>query len=133
MDPITAAIIAALAAGVLSGTTEVGKNLVVDAYHVLKDKLKQRLGSESRVVKSVQFLEESPDSEASKALVHEAVVAAKADQDPELQQAAQALRDQVHALPGGVQYIQNVTGNYNASAQGGGSATVTVNNPTKEP
>jgi Het-E N-terminal domain len=133
MDPITAAILAALAAGVLSGTTEVGKNLVVDAYHALKDKLKQRLGSESRVVKSVQFLEESPDSEASKALVHEAVVAAKADQDPDLQQAAQALRDQVHALPGGAQYIQNVTGNYNASTQGGGSASVTVNNPPKEP
>ena len=129
MDPITAALVAALAAGVLSGTTEVGKNLLVDAYNALKAKLKQRLGEQSRVIKSVTFLEESPDSEASKALVHEAMVIAKADQDPELNQAAQAVLAQVRAQPGGVQYIQNVTGNYNASAQGGGSATVNVNTP----
>lgn len=132
MDPITAAIVAALVAGVLSGTTEVGKNMLVDAYTALKDKLKQRLGEQSRVVKSVAFLEESPDSEASKALVHEAVVAAKADQDPDLQYAAQSLLAQVRARPGGAHYIQNVTGNYNASAQGGGNATVNVN-PAKEP
>ena len=87
MDPITAALVAALAAGVLSGTTEVGKNLLVDAYTALKAKLKQKFGDQSRVVKSVAFLEESPDSEASKGLVHESVVATKADQDPELHQA----------------------------------------------
>ena len=132
MDPITAALVAALAAGVLSGTTEVGKNLLVDAYNSLKTRLKQKFGEQSRVVKSVAFLEESPDSEASKGLVHEAVVGAKADQDPELHQAAQDVLAQVRAQPGGVQYIQNVTGDYNASAQGGGSATVNVNTP-KEP
>ena len=132
MDPITAAIVAALAAGVLSGTTEVGKNMLVDAYTLLKNKLKQRWGEQSRVVKSVAFLEETPDSEASKALVHEAVVATQADRDQDVLQAAQALLAQVRAQPGGTHYIQNVTGNYNASAQGGGNATVNVN-PAKEP
>jgi hypothetical protein len=132
MDQITLAFVAALSAGALKGTTEVGKNLLVDAYNALKAKLKQKFGEQSRVVKSLSFLEESPDSEASKALVHEAVVVAKADQDTELHQAAQDVLAQVRAQPGGVQYIQNVTGNYNASTQGGGSATVNVNTP-KEP
>ena len=132
MDPITAAIVAALAAGAIAGTTEVGKNVLVEAYNALKARLKQKLGEQSRVVKSVEFLEESHDSEASKALVHEAVVAAKADQDPDLQQAAQAVLAQVRAQPGGAHYIQNVTGDYNASAQGGGDATVNVNAP-REP
>jgi len=132
MDPITAAIVAALAAGAIAGTTEVGKNVLVEAYNALKARLKQKLGEQSRVVKSVEFLEESHDSEASKALVHEAVVAAKADQDQDLQQAAQAVLAQVRAQPGGAHYIQNVTGDYNASAQGGGDATVNVNAP-REP
>ena len=114
-------------------------SLIAKSHHEIESLLvgkknleKQKLGEQSRVVKSVEFLEESHDSEASKALVHEAVVAAKADQDPDLQQAAQAVLAQVRAQPGGAHYIQNVTGDYNASAQGGGDATVNVNAP-REP
>jgi HetE-like protein len=129
MDPITAAIVAALAAGALSGVTEVGKNLLVDAYNGLKAKLKERLGEQSRVVKSVEFLEGAPDSEASKALVHEAVVAAKADQNPELQQAAQKLLEQVKAQPGGEQHVMNAIGTGIAQADRGSTATVNMNRP----
>ena len=35
MDPITAAIVAALSAGVASGAGEVGKKVIVDAYGAL--------------------------------------------------------------------------------------------------
>ncbi len=132
MDPITAALIAALAAGVTSSVTEVGKTMLVDAYNGLKTLLKKKFGEQSRVVQSVAFLEDMPTSEASKALVHEAVVAAKADQDPELQQAAQALLDQVQAQPGGEQHIQNAIGSYIAQADRGGVASVNVNRPPQE-
>ena len=128
MDPITAALIAALAAGV----TEVGKTMFVDAYNGLKTLLKKKFGEQSRVVQSVAFLEDMPTSEASKALVHEAVVAAKADQDPELQQAAQALLDQVQAQPGGEQHIQNAIGSYIAQADRGSMASVNINRPPQE-
>jgi hypothetical protein len=132
MDPITAALIAALAAGVTSGITEVGKTMFVDAYNGIKALLKKKFGEQSRVVQSVAFLEDMLTSEASKALVHEAVVAAKADQDPELQQAAQALLAQVQAQPGGEQHIQHAIGSYIAQADRGSTASVNVNRPPQE-
>ena len=128
MDPITAALIAALAAGV----TEVGKTMFVDAYNGLKALLKKKFGEQSRVVQSVAFLEDMPTSEASKALVHEAVLAAKADQDPELQHAAQALLDQVRSQPGGEQHIQHAIGSYIAQADRGSTASVNINRPPQE-
>lgn len=132
MDPITTALTAALAAGVTSGVTEVGKTLLVDAYNGLKILLKKKFGEQSRVVQSVVFLEDLPDSEASKALVHEAVVAAKADQDPELQRAAHALLDQVQAQPGGDRHIQFAMGSFIAQADRGSTASVNVNRPPQE-
>jgi hypothetical protein len=132
MDPITAALIAALAAEVTSGVTEDDKTMLVDAYNGLKTLLMKKFGEQSRVFQSVAFLESMPESDASKALAHESVVAAKADQDPDFQQAAQALFSQVAIQTGGQHFIQQVTSNYNASAQGWGNATVNVLT-TREP
>jgi hypothetical protein len=101
MDPITAAIVAALAAGL----TEVGKNAVMDTYTGLKSLLKKKFGEDSKVVK------------------------AKADQDPELVQKAQELLNQIKSQPGGEGHIQSIIGNYNAMVSGSGSASVNVNHP----
>jgi hypothetical protein len=67
MDPITTAIIAALALGVAGGVQEVGKEVVVDAYQALKTTLRQKLGAESEVVDAVEKLEKKPDSEGRRA------------------------------------------------------------------
>ena len=115
MNPVTNAIVAADTARVTNRATEVGKQAIVDAYNALKKLLKQKFGGESKVMKAIEEV----------AKVH-------ADQDPEPHQAAQDVLAQVRAQPGGIHYIQNVTGNYNASTQGGGSATAHVNAP-KEP
>ena len=44
MDPISAAIVAGLAAGVAGGATEVGKKVIGDAYNALKAALQRKFG-----------------------------------------------------------------------------------------
>ncbi len=129
MDPISTAILAAIAAGAVAGATKVGEQAIVDAYTGLKELLKRKFGAKSEVVKAVKALEAKPDSAARKGVVNEEVAAAKADQDPELLQAAQALLDRIGAKPGGMQVIQQATGSYIAQASGGSSASVNVNTP----
>src|SRR5260370_7954256 len=97
MDPVTTAIVAALAAGAISAATEAGKKAVADAYEALKALLKKKFGHESELVKSVESLETKPDSTARKSLLQEEVTTAKADQDPDILLAAQALLYEVSA------------------------------------
>ena len=47
MDPITIALVAPLSSGVLNGTAEAGKSLIVDAYTALRDDVKHRCGADS--------------------------------------------------------------------------------------
>jgi hypothetical protein len=129
MDPVTTAIVAALAAGAISAATEAGKKAVADAYEALKALLKKKFGHESELVKSVESLETKPDSTARKSLLQEEVTTAKADQDPDILQAAQAVLDEVSAQPGGVLHIQSATGSYIAQADRGSTASVNVNQP----
>jgi hypothetical protein len=129
MDPITTAIIAAIAAGATAGVTESAKQAVVDAYEALKALLKKKFGGHSEVVKSVEGLETRPDSSSRKNVLQEEVTTAKADQDPDLIQAAQVLLDLIGAQPGGGQHIQNASGSYIAQADRGSTAQVQVNQP----
>ncbi len=130
MDSVTAtAIIAALAAGVSGGATELVKTAITDGYNTLKTLLKKKFGERSNVVKSVDVLEAMPDSEASKALVKETVTAVQADQDLDIRQAAEALLMHLKAQPRGEQYIQNAQGSYIAQASDHSSASVNVNTP----
>jgi len=126
MDPITTAIVAAIAAGAISGVTKVGEQVVVDAYGKLKELLTKKFGLESKVLQAVKELENHPKSPARKEVVKEEVVDAKADQDKELLQAAQALIKSVKALPGGTQIIQAAIGDGNIQIAGDGN-TVNLN------
>ena len=128
MDPITTAILAAVTAGAVAGATKVGEQAIVDAYGKLKELLGKKFGAKSKVVKAVKELEANPKSAARKEVVKEEVAAAKADQDKELLQAAQALIKSVKALPGGIQIIQTAIGDQNIQIAGDGN-TVNVNTP----
>jgi hypothetical protein len=132
MDPITTAIIAALAAGVTGGATKVGQQVIVDAYTALKGLLKKKFGEQSEVVKSVEGLESKPDSTARKELLKEEVTAVKADQDADILRAAQDLLEKIKTQPGGESHIQQATGSYIAQADRNSTASVNVNQ-TKEP
>jgi hypothetical protein len=121
MDPITTAIVAALGAGVASGATKVGEQVVADAYAKLKQLLEKKFGTRSKVIKAVRELEANPKSEGYKLVVKEVVASSKADKDADLLKAAQAMLKVIKAKPGGEQIIQIATGNENIQIAGHGN------------
>jgi len=133
MDPVTTAILVALATSVATGVGEVGgEKVIADAYDALKATLKRKFGEKDEVVKAVESVEAKPDSAGRRATLEEEVAAAQADQDPEVLQAAVALLDLIEAQPGGERHIQTVIGSYVAQADRGGTARVNVNQPKEE-
>ncbi len=127
MDPITTAIVAAIAAGMTGGITDVGKKAIVDAYEALKTMLKKKFGDESKVMKAVEEMEGTPDSKGRKETLQEEVTKVHADQDPDIRQAAQAVLNQISTQPSGVQHIQQAIGSYIAQADRGSAANVNIN------
>ena len=91
MDPITTAIIAALAT--------LSKDVVKDSYNALKGALKQKFGSESDLVDAVDKLEKKPDSEGRKAMLQEEMEMAKAIADADLVGLAQKLLAAIQEQP----------------------------------
>jgi glycogen synthase len=107
VDPITLAIASAVTAGV----TKIGESAIADAYHGLKDLLKQKFGDASSVVKAADEIEANPESKSRPATLNEEVVAAKADQDQEILKAAEVLLAKVKETPGGETIItQHISG-----------------------
>lgn len=88
MDPITAAIIAALTAGVASGLTETSKVAITDAYQALKGLLAKKFGPKSQVVQAVDHLEARPESANRQGGLAEEMTAIQAEQDSEILAAA---------------------------------------------
>lgn len=132
MEPITTtAIIAALAAGVIKSAASVGEKVLVDGYAALKALLQRKFGGQSKVIRAVEDLEAKPDSEGRKLTLKEEVEEAKADEDSEIRQAAEALLEQLKAQPGGRQHIQNAVGSYIAQADRQSTAQVRVNQPNE--
>ena len=131
MDPITTAILAAIAAGAVSGVFKVGEQAVPDLYTKLKELIRKKFGPNSKVVKAAVELEANPKSTARKEVVKEEIAASKADQDKELLEAAQALIKSVKALPGGTQIIQTAIGDQNVQIAGDGNI-VNVNTPNSK-
>ena len=101
MDPISAAIIAAVVAGATAGLTDTAKKAIGDAYEGFKGLLKQRFGGDSKVVQAVEQVEADPTSEGQKLVLHEQVTKAKADQDREIVEAARCLQKLVDASGAG--------------------------------
>ena len=116
MDPITAAILAAVSAGLIAGATKTAENALTDAYTALKDLIKRKFGSKSEVVGAIQSLEAKPDSTARKELLREEVQAARIDQDAEVLQAAKSLLDKLGVKPSAL--TQTATGDQNVQVAG---------------
>jgi hypothetical protein len=125
MDPVTTAIVAALAAG----AGKVAEKAIVDAYDGLKAILKRKFREQGDLAEAIKELEAKPESDGRKTTLREEVVNAKADQDPDVLKAALALLDQIKAHPGGEQHIQTAIGSYIAQADRSGTASVKVNQP----
>ena len=128
MDPVTAAIVAAVTAGAAKVATEV----VPDLYNSLKALLKSKFGEQNAVSKAVDEVEADPESAGQKLVLEERVRKAGADKDADLVAAAKKLLEQLETQPGGARIVQTATGNYNAQAADRSTATVNVNMPTED-
>ncbi len=131
MDPITKAIIAALAAisaGATSGLTETSKATITDGYNKLKKLLTKKLGSRSDVVEALAKLEAKPTSDGRKKTLQEEIAAMGAERDRELLAAAQYILGLVQQQQGkygnvnigGNQPIIQSTGDHHKYTQYGG-------------
>lgn len=87
MDPITTAIIAALA--------NLSQDAIKDSYQALKGACKKKFGETSDLVEAVEKLEKKPDSKGRKGTLQEEIQAVNAHQDPEIIQLTQALLDKI--------------------------------------
>lgn len=95
MDPITASIVGALMAGVLSGFTEIGKTAITDAYTKLKHLLNKKFVASSGVMQAIAQLESKPDSHSHQGVLHAKLAAVNALQDADVLAAASYLQMQV--------------------------------------
>jgi hypothetical protein len=108
MDPITTAILAALA--------KLAEPAIKDAYDGLKAIIKRKFGARHEVVHAVESLEEKPDSVGRREMLKTEIVGSGAAVDAEILAAARSLLKNVEKQPGGKQVVQQiVTGNHNIS------------------
>lgn len=131
MEPISTAIFAALAAGAVTGATDVSKKVIVDGYGALKEMIKKKFGGKTELADAIENLEKKPDSSGRQRTLQEEVAAAGVDNDPEIIKQAEALLKKIKAQPGGEQHIQTAIGNYIAQADRGGTASIIVNRPSE--
>ena len=103
MDPITTAIVAALA--------NLSKDAIKDGYSALKVALQKKFGDKSDLVDAVDKLEKKPDSEGRKAILQEEFEIAKVNDDPDVMRLAQDLLDKIKEQPGGQQTINQTQSN----------------------
>lgn len=132
MDPVTTAILAAIAGGLVKGASETVPAAVRDAYIGLRDSIKRRFGADSSVEAAISDLENKPDSTARRAVVEEEIKASGAASDSELVTAAEQLLELISAIPGGEGHVQKAVGNYIAQADRSGRAEVRVNQPQEK-
>jgi disulfide oxidoreductase YuzD len=106
MDPITTAILAALA--------KLAEPAIKDAYDGLKAIIKRKFGANHEVVQAVDRVEEKPDSSGRRETLKEEIVGSGALADPEIAAAAHSLLEKLKQQPGGQEIVhQIVTGNRN--------------------
>lgn len=127
MDPLSAAIIAAITAGLVKGTGEVRQKVLVDGYERLKSLLKRRFGDRSEVVQAVQGFEARPESVARQDLVVEEVQRSGANKDEELLTTARNLLAHIQEDSERRSTVQQAIGSYIAQADRQSHAEVNVN------
>ena len=126
-EPVTTAILAAIAAGATAGVTDTVKQEIGKAYTALKALLVRTFGGGSDVVEAVDKLEKNPNSIGRKQTAAEELANAKADANPELVAAAEQVLAKLQELPHGErQHIMQAVGSYIAQADRGSTAKVTV-------
>lgn len=123
MDPITLAIVSAVAAGAAGG---IAQGFVGSGYEELKNLIKNKFGDNSKVIEAIDEVEKDPKDQLYQQMLAKRVKDAEADEDSELVVRASKLLEQLRAKPEGANLVQNVYGSFNAVTGSGGTATVNV-------
>jgi hypothetical protein len=126
MDPVTTVIMAALTAGSLSGITEVGKNVISDAYQGFKALIERKFGGESAITQAIAALEKNPESKGRQITLAEEVSSSKVDHDPDILEAANKLIAEIERQPGGRQVIVTVKGSRSVGIGGNVSGSTII-------
>ena len=105
MDPISAAVIAAVTAGVAGGIGDVGKEAIVDAYNGLKNWIVMKVGKDAEVTKAIAEVEQSPDSKARQMVLAEEMGNAKIANETELLKLANNLINALKETAAGHQAV----------------------------
>ena len=127
MDPVTAAIVAAVTSGVVSGAAEVSKQGVVDAYKALKSLIGRKYGSAGKVMKAVRDFEGEPTFEPYIVVLERRVAEEGVDKDQTVVQAAEVLLKRLEEVQSGPRIVrirQTVRGDQNAVVGAFGKAVV---------
>jgi len=126
MEPISTAIIAALLAGAGNAAKDVAGAAVKDAYSGIKAIIQRKFDAGSDTCEALARLEAKPESKGWQEELAGALDREGAGADQDLAQAARRLIQALEASPSGQTHIQKIVGNYNAMADRGGIANVTV-------
>ncbi len=91
MEPVTAAIAAAVALGAAEGLKSIVPQAVSDAYAGLKKLIQDRYGKQEDVVDAVDYVTKKPEAEPRRQMLEQALKEAGADKDQELTKSADNL------------------------------------------
>jgi hypothetical protein len=91
VDPVTTAIVAALAAGLAKGVTKVGESVVADAYNALKNALQRKYGGDKKLAKAIRAVEEKPQSASNLQALEARLARYQVERDAELMRLAERL------------------------------------------
>lgn len=139
VDVVVSTIVSALLSGLSSGGVEATHAAVVDAYKALRDRLSELTGGDDDIAAALNNVETQPKSpEAAKALKQLLVEKNVSLDEADIDRLALALREAVRNAQQPVsakagRSAQIVTGDYNATTSGTGSATVTHNVVAHDP
>jgi hypothetical protein len=122
MDPITAAIVAALPAL----AADLAKSSVKDAYAALKALIRRKWGNTSGVAKAVDDLETDPGSAHRAAVLSDQLASTRAVEDPDIMKALAALRAELKEARGSSPGASHVTISGGTFQGVVGAQTVTV-------
>ena len=118
MDPITTAIVAALAAGVTQGS-------VSDAYNGLKQLIKTKFNDKNDVIVAIDRLEQKPQSNARQMELQEQVEDNQLEKNSDIVELAKKLMDEMKSS-GDEKHIMQAKGKFIAQADHGSTANVII-------
>jgi len=120
MDPITTAIVAALAAGVTQGT-------VADAYNGVKQLIKTKFENKNDFIVAIDKLEQKPQSNARQMELQEQIEENNLDKHTDIVELAKKLIDELNKSSDNEKHIMQAKGKFVAQADHGSTANVTIN------